>query len=199
MGSKVIVPLIDYLEDPVIIASRDGRILEANRALVELIDTSRESLVGKDCSQIEPLKEICDLVTLAVLHKVKQRQRINYRNVNLEATVSPITENGEIRHVILVLHDTAFVNLEAEFLRKNRELIISNTLSSAFITSENIDSVFSDLLEKALVISHLGMGWIVLKHEDGMRLKVSSGLSNEFRKTVEDGHLNPIPVLPCTF
>jgi diguanylate cyclase (GGDEF)-like protein len=128
-----------------------------------------------------------------VLQKVKQKQRVLFRNITFEATVSPVTVNGELSYVIIVLADiSAFVNLETEFLKKNRELIITNTLSSAFITSDNIDSVFSDLLEKALVISHLGMGWILLRRDEGFELKVSSGLSNEFKKGIEDGRLDSV-------
>jgi diguanylate cyclase (GGDEF)-like protein/PAS domain S-box-containing protein len=193
LGTKVTVPLIDYLNDPVVIASRDGTVTEVNKALLDLIDLSRDSVIGKDCSQLEPLRDVCNLITSAVLHKVKQKQRINYRNVSLDATVTPMIEDGEIRYVMAVLQDvSSYVSLEAEFLRKNRELIISNTLSSAFITSDNIESVFSDLLEKALVISHLGMGWIMLKSDDSFELKVSSGLSSEFKKLIENGGLDRI-------
>jgi len=193
MGPKVTVPLINNLHDPVVIASRDGTIAEVNQAMLDLIDASRDSLLGKDCADVSPLDELRDLVTSAVLHKVRQKQKLNYRNLTLEATVTPIVTDDEIKHVLIIIQDvSAYVNLEAEFLRKNRELIISNTLSSAFITSDNIDSVFSDLLEKALVISHLGMGWLMLRREDGFNIKVSSGLSSEFKKLIESGGLDPV-------
>jgi diguanylate cyclase (GGDEF)-like protein len=150
-------------------------------------------LLGRDCSDLKSLKDLCSLITSAVLHKVKQKQRIIYRNVNLDVTASPLIEEGEITYVVAVLQDiSAYVNLESEFLRKNRELIISNTLSSAFITTDNIESVFSDLLEKALVISHLGMGWIMLRRDEGYEMKVSSGLSNDFKGLIEDGALDGI-------
>lgn len=193
MGARVTVPIIDHLKDAVIVTSRDGTVVEANTAFLSLVDASKENVVGKNSAVLEPLNALGNIITSTVLNKIKQKQRVNYRNLTLEASVSPVVDNAEIAYVLIVLADiSAFVSLEAEFLRKNRELIITNTLSSAFITSDNIDSVFSDLLEKALIISHLTMGWIMLKKEEMLELKVSSGLSTEFRKLVEEGGLNAI-------
>jgi diguanylate cyclase (GGDEF)-like protein/PAS domain S-box-containing protein len=193
LGAKVTVPLIDYLNSPVVITARDGTITEVNTAFLDLVDASRGDVMGKDCHEIDPIKALCNLIASTVLQNVKQKQRVIFRNITFEATVSPVTVNGELSYVLIVLADiSAFVNLETEFLKKNRELIITNTLSSAFITSDNIDTVFSDLLEKALVISHLGMGWIMLKREEGFELKVSSGLSNDFRKAIEGGLLDSV-------
>jgi diguanylate cyclase (GGDEF)-like protein/PAS domain S-box-containing protein len=193
LGDRVTVPLIDYLNNPVVITARDGTIAEANTAFLDLVDASKDDVLGRECHEIEPIKSLCNLIASTMLQKAKQKQRVAFRNITFEATVSPVKVNGEMSYVLIVLTDiSAFVNLEAEFLKKNRELIISNTLSSAFITSDNIDTVFSDLLEKALVISHLGMGWIMLKRDEGFELKVSSGLSNDFRKAIEDGLLDTV-------
>lgn len=193
LGDKVSVPIIDYLNNPLVITARDGKIAEVNKAFLELIDASRDDVIGRDCHEIEPIKFLCNVIASTALQRIKQKQRVAFRNITFEATVSPMTIDGEMSYVLIVFTDiAAFVNLEAEFLRKNRELIISNTLSSAFITSDNIDTVFSDLLEKALIISHVGMGWIMLKRGEEFELKVSSGLTSNLRTVIEDGLLDTV-------
>jgi diguanylate cyclase (GGDEF)-like protein/PAS domain S-box-containing protein len=193
MAINIKVPIVDYLKDPVIITSRDGTVVEVNDSLLKLIDASKDKVIGKDCREIEPLDTLCNMITDTALRKVKQKQRITYRNITLEASVSPVVVEDDLAHILIVLTDvSAFVNLEAEFLRKNRELIITNTLSSAFISSENIDSVFSDLMEKALLISHLGIGWIMLRQKGGYALKGSTGLSSDLRKKIEEGSLHSL-------
>ncbi|MGD2080249.1 MAG: sensor domain-containing diguanylate cyclase, partial [Nitrospirota bacterium] len=146
-----------------------------------------------DASDVEPLGALANVLTSTVLHRMKQKERLLYGNRSLEATLSPVVLEGEVAYILIVLADiSAFVNLEAQYLKKNRELIITNTLSSAFISSEDIDSVFSDLLEKALIITHLSLGWIMLKKEGRLELKVSSGLSADLRKRVQEGMVTPL-------
>lgn len=96
-----------------------------------------------------------------------------------------------MNQVCVVLRDiTSLVNLEGEFLKRNRELMITSTLSSAFISSEDINSVFNDLLEKVLVISDLSIGWIVIRQNDSFILKSATGASLEFRNKLESGNLD---------
>jgi diguanylate cyclase (GGDEF)-like protein/PAS domain S-box-containing protein len=190
---RAAIPIIDHLRDSVVIASRNGKIVEANAAFLSLVGTSKEKVVGRDSSDVEPLETLANVMTSTVLHRMKHRERFVYRGRSLEATVTPIVIEGEVAYVLVVLVDiSAFVNLEAQYLRKNRELIITNTLSSAFISSGDIDSVFSDLLEKALIIAHLTLGWIMLRDGDGLEMKVSNGLSADLRKRIQRGNLNPL-------
>ncbi len=190
---KATVPVIDHLKDSIVITSRDGNIIEANAAFLSLINASKGEVVGKDSSAVKPLDALANVLTSTVLHKTKHRERLVYKSLSLEASVTPISLEGEVAYVLVVLTDiSAFINLEAEYLRRNRELIITNTLSSTFISSDNIDSVFIDLLEKALLISHLNMGWIMLKDKSRLEMKVSNGLSAEFGKLIGEGKVSPL-------
>ncbi len=150
-------------------------------------------MIGKECRAIEPLKAVSDTVASTLLHNTKQVERIPYRNLTFEVSIMPVRADDGMGYILIVFRDiSAFVNLEAEFLRKNRELIISNTLSSAFISSDHLDSVFSDLLEKATIISHLNIGWMMLKKGEAYELKVSRGLSSGFKRRIEEGELDSL-------
>lgn len=101
-----------------------------------------------------------------------------------------VSEEG-ISHICITLKDiSSFVALQNEFLKRNKELVITNTLSSAFISSSDMERAYQDLLEKALIISDMNIGWIVQKEEDSFVLKSANGISNEFREILETGKLD---------
>jgi transcriptional regulator with GAF, ATPase, and Fis domain len=82
---------------------------------------------------------------------------------------------------------TNFVNLERELLKRNRELMMINTLSSAFMSSDNMDKAMENLLKKVLLITELPVGMLLLKEETSLRLKAFSGISPELKRAVEAG------------
>jgi diguanylate cyclase (GGDEF)-like protein len=85
---------------------------------------------------------------------------------------------------------TPFLILEKDLTKRNRELMIINTLSGAFISSENIEEVFNDLLEKILLITDFAAGYIVIKTDRGYELKSHLGLSlPDFQKELSEGKL----------
>ena len=100
---------------------------------------------------------------------------------------------GNLKLIRLVLKDiTNFAHLEQELLKRNRELIIINTLSKTFISSANMDSVVEELLEKVLLITDMNIGWLLLKEDESYKLKTGRGISPEFQKSIEEGALEPL-------
>jgi diguanylate cyclase (GGDEF)-like protein len=127
-------------------------------------------------------------VVASLLHKERQSEQVQFDGKYLQATIAPITAGDEIQNLCISLRDiSSFVSLQNEFLKRNKELVITNTLSSAFISSNNMEHVYNDLLEKVLITSDLGMGWILVKEDQHSVLKSISGVSREFKKKIE-GH-----------
>ena len=192
-GKKITVPFLDSIRMPVVITYRDGRVMEANDAFCRLIGTVRGDLEGKDCSRTEPMSSLCNTIAASVLKGKTKRQRIKYEGLTLEADVTPVMSGETVDYICIAFNDvTAFVRLEADFQRKSNEMIITNTLASAFISSENIENVYSDLLEKALVISNFDVGLMVLKYSEGLQLKSAVGISPKTKGLISDGMLDHV-------
>jgi diguanylate cyclase (GGDEF)-like protein len=190
---SVTVPFIDYMKDPVAILSRDGRILEANSAFSALANLEPSSLRGRDCRDVEPMKELWNTISACVLHRKEETERISYGNMTLDVLITPIITGDEVRNLGVVFRDvSSYVLLENEFVKRSKELIITNTLSSAFISSSNMEDVYTELIEKVLIITNLNLGWIVIVEDDRFRVKSSEGLSREFRDALEQGELESL-------
>ena len=84
------------------------------------------------------------------------------------------------------------MRLERELLRRNKELIIINNLSSAFISSDNIDLAIEELMDKVLLITDFQTGWLLLKEDDTFSLQISRGISPELQQNIEKGALDSI-------
>lgn len=130
-------------------------------------------------------------ITACLLHGKEQSEQISFRDITLMATVIPIKSDGDVRHLCIIIRDiSSFVALQGEFLKRNKELVITNTLSSAFISSSDMEHVYNDLLEKVLIISDLGMGWVVIKKEEDFLLQSMSGISHEFKEKLVQKELD---------
>jgi diguanylate cyclase (GGDEF)-like protein len=182
---------LDYLKDPVVVLARDGRVLEVNTAFSELAKVDKQDIVSTDCRETEPLSSLWNSITGCILYRKEQSERITFGNMVLDASIIPIMSDDHVEHICIVLKDiSSFVNLEKEIIRKNKELIITNTLSSTFISSDNLGSVFNELLEKVLMISDISIGWIVVREDDAFVLKSLSGASRDFIAKLEGGKLD---------
>jgi diguanylate cyclase (GGDEF)-like protein len=190
-GERVTVPFIDCLKEPVVVLERDGRILAVNSAFAKLTDGKREDMEGRDCREVEYLNTLWNSISACALHRSEQTERIAHRNSIMDAVIAPVINNGFLNNILVEFRDvSAYVNLEKEFLKRNKELVITNALSGTFISSHNIDTVFNELLEKVLVISDLKIGWISVRGEKGFELKSSSGVSHDFSAYLEKGEFD---------
>ncbi len=111
----------------------------------------------------------------------------------MSATITPVIVGGNLNFISIVLEDISdFVHLERALLKRNKELGIINTLSGAFISSGEIDSVFMNLLEKVLIVTDFTIGWIVMKEKDAFAVKNISGASLALKQEIESGEFNSI-------
>lgn len=185
-GEQISVPMLDCLKDAIAVMSKDGRIMEINAAFVESFGVSKAVARGRDCRDIAPLGMLWNAVTSCLLYNKPQGVRIKHDNLTLEASITPVIEEGEAFGVCVLLRDVSpIVMLEEEFLKRNKELVISNTLASAFIGSMDMDSVFNDVLEKVLTITCLGMAWIMIIQDGEFVLKGASGVPASMKEAIE--------------
>ncbi|MBI4685117.1 MAG: GGDEF domain-containing protein [Nitrospirae bacterium] len=152
----------------------------------------RGDLIGKNSNDIAPLKILSGSIKKCISEKIEKSEQMTFGDYTLNTTIIPVISN-DVPFAIIVFRDiSAFVELEKTHRKRNRELAIINTLSGTFISSGDIISVFSDLLEKVLVISDLSIGWIIMKDEKGFILKSILGASTGFVHELENRKLDSI-------
>jgi len=158
---------------------------------LEFFKIEKGNLIGKNSHEIMPLKLLSDSLTKCIFEKVEKSEQMTFGAHIFNATITPVVSDGNINFISIVLRDiSAFVQLERSLLKRNKELGIINTLSSAFISSGNINAVFEDLLEKVLVISDFSIGWIVLKEGGKFVIKGISGASLGLKQELARGKLD---------
>jgi diguanylate cyclase (GGDEF)-like protein/PAS domain S-box-containing protein len=188
---EVSFPLIDYLKDPIVVLKRDGRILASNKAFSGVFGIDKDELADKEIRDVAPLGMLYDNFIKCITGAEEKIEQITFGGRILNATFTPVFIDGNINYIALALRDiSAFVHLEKALIKKNRELGIINILSAAFISSVNLDSIFEDLLGKVLIVTDLGMGWIVMKEGDSFSLKSISGASLGLKKGLEEGKMD---------
>lgn len=188
---NIVFPFLDHLKDPVVILKRDGRIVEANDAFLSLIGKKKSDVIGKKYEDFKILKILENSLTLCYAKNKEQTENISYEDKILSATLMPVMLDDEIVRVSIVFRDISnFMKIEKELLKRNKELMVINTLSNAFISAENIDLVYTDILEKVLIISNLSVGWLTLIEQGDYSLKSTHGVSLDFRGKLREGSLN---------
>lgn len=150
-------------------------------------------LVGKDYRNFKHLNALQRSIDMCIAKNAEQSQQVTIGEKTFRASILPVSMNDEMFHISIVLNDISpSIQIEKTLLRRNKELIVTNTLSTAFISSENIDMLHKDLLEKVLLISDFSIGWLMLIEDGEYSLKDNSGVSLEFQNKLKDGRVNHI-------
>jgi len=182
---------LDLIPDPFIILKADGTILDANMRFFTLVGLSREEAMGRDFHDISFLKGIEPKVSESLSVGTEISERIAFHNRHFEVLLLPFMHEPDSWLIRVVFKDiTNFISLEKELLRRNKELIIVNTLSSAFISSENIDLVLDDLMEKVMLITDFHMGWLLISDAQQFGLRTCRGISPELQQHIDEGGLD---------
>ncbi len=152
-----------------------------------MADIRKEGAIGLDCREVEPLNSLWNTITACLLHDKEQSEQIAFNGKTYAANVISVKAGDELPRICVTLKDiSSFVSLQNEFLKRNKELVITNTLSGAFISSSDMEHAYHDLLEKVLIITDFNIGWIALRENDEFVLKGAHGVSGEFRELLED-------------
>jgi diguanylate cyclase (GGDEF)-like protein/PAS domain S-box-containing protein len=186
LREKVNIPFLEYIKDAVVVLSRDGRILEANSHFTRLAGIKKESLLGMECRSVEILSPLWNTIAASLLDRTEHVERVLRKGLIFDASITPIVTENEVNHIAISFRDvTSIVNLEQQFAKRNRELVIANILTSAFISSSDIETVYAELLETVLLVCGVNMGWVVLKHDNGFDVVARHGVSNGFKDKIE--------------
>ncbi len=192
MASTFYSKLLDIIPDPLVITRRNGTIIDLNKAFTSFSGLDKRRLVGKHLTVFEHLAPVWRHAETSVSpNEVAGRTTIKNRHYEI-LSVPFRTSDAEELICILLKDVTTFIRLEQELLKRNKELIIINTLSSTFISSESIDLVLEELIDKVFLITDFHTGWLLLKEEDRYHLKISKGITPEFKRFVEHGLLDQL-------
>jgi len=178
-------PYLDSLPVPVALLDERAVVLQMSPAFARLLGVERKEALGKKAGEFFP--HLAEEIALACLKAQGLRRRLSLGDRHYELLLSP-PEEGQTRS--LLLEDiTEFVRLQEELRRRNRELMVINTISSVFISAHEMAGVFHKLIEKVMLITDLSSAWMVLKEEDELVLKAAAGVSRVFREKLQEGAL----------
>jgi diguanylate cyclase (GGDEF)-like protein len=181
---------IDLIPDPFLVLQPDGSIVDANKHCSALLGIEHALLIGRNFKDLNKLNKLWKKIDQAILNRKEAIVHVSYDNMDFEVCIFPF-ETGHEEYLLRInFKDISnFLRLERELLKRNKELIIINNLSNAFISSRNLDLVIADLMEKVLLITDFHTGWILLKENNRLTLKSSRGVSPGFQQMIEKGSL----------
>lgn len=181
---------LDLIPDPFIILESDGNIFDLNQSCCLLLKANKAQLLKKNFKKIKEFSRLWKKIDQAIFEKKENTERLSLGGKNFEVYILPFVTEDKAYLVRVIFKDiTNFSRLETELLKRNKELIIMNNLSSTFISSDNLDLVMEDLMDKVLLITDFHTGWILLMENDRLSLKTSKGISPEARADIEEGAL----------
>jgi len=206
MSTDVYSPL-DIFDIPVALVGQDMSIVDFNVAFGFIAGISKE-FIGHDIREIRIFRDLSlDLAEVFLKRKNKSlylqkgdkvfELRISRPQLLLSTGWrsfgygSPDREDLFLFYLIDV---TRFINAEKELLRKNRELMIANSISNIFIASPATEEVYAHILEKCMVVGDFGIGCIVVPSQETgyLEIKTQRGFSLAFQKAVNTGQLDDI-------
>jgi len=184
---------LDLIPDPFIILGSDSTILDANLSFFTLIGAGKKEVIGKNFTEIPLIGKLSRKVSESFLSGSEDVVRIIFHNMHFEALILPFRHADESYLIRIVLKDiTNFVRLEKELLKRNKELIIVNTLSSVFISSDNMAMVMGDLIEKVLLITDFQTGFLMMNEDEQLALRTSKGISPDLQNFIIAGGIEPL-------
>jgi len=158
---------LDLIPDPFVVLQQNGKIIDLNKSCSVLLGADKRQLLGKNFRDFREFVKLWKKVDQAALDKKEAVERITFQNRHFEVSILPFEDGLEVYLLRIIFKDiTNFLRLEKELLRRNKELIIINNLSSAFISSDNIDLAIEELMDKVLLITDFQTGWLLLKEDD---------------------------------
>lgn len=188
---------MDVIDLPIVVVNPDLTLRDLNRAF-SLISGIGRSNKGMDIREIGLFRSIRVELTEALLKGSRKRLHLHHGENVYEVQVKTLTEGGEGTvkspfgeriHLIYLIDVTRYIQAEKELLRKNRELMIANSISNIFITSSETEEIYGHILEKCMLVGDFGLGCIVVPSVDKgpLILKAQRGFSLAFQKELTRG------------
>jgi len=192
LRENLTIEICNLINEPFLIIDSFGIVLATNRSAIELLG-GRDKLLGRSIREIPELAPLWSGLIRSREKRESLKERLRIVDLEYEASVHhQFDRNGTQYTGILLYEISHYLTIENELLRRNRELMIINTLSGTFISSYDDERIFSDLLEKVLLITDFTIGWIMLSEKDGLILKSHKGISLDLAKKLSEGKVNEI-------
>lgn len=188
---------MEWLDIPVVVIRGDMSILDLNNAFI-LLSGVGKSVIGMDIRDLILFRDIRLDFTEAILRNDRKRKiYIHHGDSVFElriATRQGDEISGEKVFMVYLFDVTRYMNAEKELMRKNRELMIANSISNIFIASSETEKVYDHILEKCMLVGDFSFGCIVMPSQngEGLLVKTQRGLSLAFQKAINSGQLNSI-------
>ncbi len=181
---------LDLIPDPFIIIGQDGKIYDINLSCCHLLRAKKPRLISQNLKNVKEFSKLWGKAEKAAIDNKEVTLRISLNNRNFEVYIMPFKTSRKECLVRIIFKDiTNFFRLEMELLKRNKELIVINNLSSAFISSDNLDLVMEDLLDKVLMLTDFHTGWLMLKEDDNFLLKANRGIPSNLREKINNDAL----------
>lgn len=192
-GNRLAYFTLELIPDPFMVLKSDGTILDLNQGLADFIKTPKSELTGRRVSEVEALNIICGRSLESIKNTAAVFDVLPYHGRHIEVSILPFKAEDGTRLLRIMLKDLSdYINLEKTLLKRDRELTIINTLSSAFISSDNMDLAIEDLLSKLLLVTDFDTGWLMTSSEQSFALKTHKDLSAEFAEALGTGQLETL-------
>ncbi len=192
--------LLDVIDIPLVIIRDDFTIVDFNGNFMKIAGIDSSS-IGKDLRDIYIFKDLREDITEALRRDVRLKSHIQHGKNTYEIRLSRNLKTGihgeKALHCLYLVDITRYVDIEKELIKRNRELMVVNSLSSIFISSGLQEEIYMSILERCLLIGDFGLGWILTPQEDEsgkniFGLKSHKGISFALQKDLKKGRLEPI-------
>jgi diguanylate cyclase (GGDEF)-like protein len=182
---------LDLIPDPVVIVRSDGKLHDLNVEFVKFAGEARDILLKKNIADIETVRPLENKILGAISTRNSAFEQSFCGNGRYEVFIQPFESEDGVAFVSVIFKDISnFVNLEKELLKRNKELMIINTLSGTFISSSNMDLVIENLMRKILLVTDFGIGILMIREDHFFRAKSCSGISLESHRAIQEGSLD---------
>ncbi|HHN65316.1 MAG TPA: GGDEF domain-containing protein [Nitrospirae bacterium] len=181
----------EALSEPIVVFDKDGYIQTHNLSFQNMVG---ECCKGRNIRSIPGLSDVWSLFTWYLKKRLdnQRRNRFSYKNREYDITFNEFYNDNRNLYSI-VFHDIShFVSIEQELLKRNKELIAINNLSTVFMAARDMDVVFNRLMETVMMITDFSLGWLVLFEEGGERIVSMKGVSESLEKSIREGCISKL-------
>jgi hypothetical protein len=148
LRENLTIEICNLINEPFLIIDSFGIVLATNRSAIELLG-GRDKLLGRSIREIPELAPLWSGLIRSREKRESLKERLRIVDLEYEASVHhQFDRNGTQYTGILLYEISHYLTIENELLRRNRELMIINTLSGTFISHPMTTSGYSAIFWK---------------------------------------------------
>ena len=124
--------IFDSINDPIALLSPEGKIIKANKAMLDFFRTNYDEIKNKYCHEIIHLTDKhIENCPLKLSHNTKKREEIEmeFHGKKFIVTVDPIFKNNEIVNFVHIIKDVTYIKqIELDIMEEKRkfETLVNN-------------------------------------------------------------------------